>query len=192
MSGLPPLRNVNANDTDFEHIPEQPPARLASRSRTWTSGSTCRSATPTRWAFRSSTAALSSSPTSQGAGRAMINEALARKFFADRDPIGGRISRGFGIKRRGLHGVGVLKDVKQGGVAEAAGTELYLLTDQMPKSRGLRAAADELRRAFARCRSTRSRQRYRQSGRELDPRCRSSACSRWTTSLTPPSRGRAF
>ena len=25
MSGLPPLRNVNANDTDFEHIPNNRP-----------------------------------------------------------------------------------------------------------------------------------------------------------------------
>ncbi len=42
--------------------------------------------------------------------------------------------------------VGVLKDVKQGGVAESAGTELYMLTEQLPKARRLRAQQHELRR----------------------------------------------
>ena len=52
MSGLPPLRNVNANDTDFEHIPNNRRRRAPPADRrTWTSGSTCRSATPRRWAF---------------------------------------------------------------------------------------------------------------------------------------------
>ncbi len=68
----------------------------------------------------------------QGAPVVLINEATARKFFADRDPIGGRIRLGpptvppFTV-------VGVLRDVKQGGVAEAVGTELYMLTDQVPR-----------------------------------------------------------
>ncbi len=66
MSGLPPLRNVNANDTDFEHIPNNRRRRADRRPsrRTWTSGSSSRSATPRRWEFRSSRDARSSRPTS--------------------------------------------------------------------------------------------------------------------------------
>ena len=63
----------------------------------------------------------------------LVNEALARKFFADRDPIGARIKPGFGANVPWFTMVGVLKDVKQGGVAEATGTELYFLAEQGPR-----------------------------------------------------------
>ena len=53
-----------------------------------------------------------------------------RKFFADRDPIGARLKPGFGDSLPWFTIIGVLKDVKQGGVAEAAGTELYMLIPQ--------------------------------------------------------------
>jgi predicted lysophospholipase L1 biosynthesis ABC-type transport system permease subunit len=66
----------------------------------------------------------------------MINEALARRFFADRDPIGGRILLNNGPTPAYFSVVGVLKDVKQAGVAEAVGTELYFLTDQLPRLAG--------------------------------------------------------
>ena len=63
----------------------------------------------------------------------MINESLAKKFFTDRDPIGARVRPG-GPNPAWFTVVGVLKDVKQGGVAEAPGTELYMLTEQLPKA----------------------------------------------------------
>jgi predicted permease len=66
----------------------------------------------------------------------MINEALARKFFADRDPIGGRIRPSGPPNTPYFTVIGVLKDVKQGGVGEVAGTELYLLTEQLPRLGG--------------------------------------------------------
>ena len=69
-----------------------------------------------------------------GAPAVMINEALAKRFFSDRDPIGGRLRpSGLGLNAPWLNVIGVLKDVKQGGVAEVVGTELYILTEQMPK-----------------------------------------------------------
>ena len=80
---------------------------------------------------------------------ALINEAMVRKFFTDRDPIGARLKPGFGDQLPWFTIVGVLKDVKQGGVAEAAGTELYMLTEQVPKFAELRARRDELRRPIA-------------------------------------------
>ncbi|MEO6222177.1 MAG: FtsX-like permease family protein, partial [Vicinamibacterales bacterium] len=64
----------------------------------------------------------------------LINEVLARRFYADRDPIGQH------IKPSGANEwftvVGVVKDVKQGGVDKDAGTELYSLADQLPRLLG--------------------------------------------------------
>ena len=132
MSGLPPLRNVNANDTDFEHIPPgRPPGSQPAENVDY-------------WQFVSANYAdtmgirLVKGRTFEqtdigGAPVAMINETLAQRFFPDRDPIGGRVKPGFGDQLPWLTIVGVLKDVKQRGVAEAAGTELYMLADQMPK-----------------------------------------------------------
>ena len=132
MSGLPPLRNVNANDTDFEHIPNNRPAgsvpaenvdfyQYVSVGYTETMGIPIVSGRSFELA------------DTQGPPVVLINEALAKKFFSGRDPIGGRIKPGFAPAQPFFTVVGVLKDVKQGGVAEPAGAELYMLTDQMPK-----------------------------------------------------------
>jgi putative ABC transport system permease protein len=125
MTGLPPLRSVNANDTDFEHIPNDgnPNApvqnvdywQTVSHSYVQTMGIPVvqgRAFTP---------------QDVGGPPVVMINEALARKFFKDIDPIGRRIKPGFAPDRPFATVIGVLKDVKQGGIAEATGTELYLL-----------------------------------------------------------------
>jgi ABC-type lipoprotein release transport system permease subunit len=68
-----------------------------------------------------------------GPPAALVNETLAKKFFTDRDPIGGHVKPGGPPNTPWLTIVGVVKDVKSGGVAEAAGTELYMLADQMPR-----------------------------------------------------------
>jgi predicted permease len=68
-----------------------------------------------------------------GAPVVLVNEALVRKFFPpDMDPIGKRLKRGNGANLPFYTIVGVLKDVKQGGVSEAVGTEVYFLAEQMP------------------------------------------------------------
>lgn len=132
MSGLPPLRNVNANDTDFEHIPNNRPAgegpaenvdfyQFVTVGYTDTMGIPVVSGRAFEDADRTGPAVV------------LINQALAKKFYTDRDPIGQRIRPGFGPNAPFFTVVGVLKDVKQGGVAEAAGTELYMLADQLPK-----------------------------------------------------------
>jgi putative ABC transport system permease protein len=135
MSGLPPLRNVNANDTDFEHIPnDRPPGSVPAENvdfyQTVTVGYSETMGIPVvkgRTFDEKDTA---------GAPVVLVNEALARRFFTDRDPIGQRIKPSLGNQTPWFTIVGVLKDVKQGGVAEVAGTELYLLADQMPKAAG--------------------------------------------------------
>ena len=139
MSGLPPLRAVNANDTDFEHIPNGTP------------GAAPDPALPAEnvdyWQFTSHTYVEAMGiPVVRvrafdardvgGAPVVMINEALARKFYKDIDPIGRRIKPGFQPNSPWATVIGVLKDVKQAGVGEQAGTELYMLYDQAPAVTG--------------------------------------------------------
>jgi predicted permease len=133
-SGLPPLRNVNANDTDFEHIPNnRPPGtqpaenvdfyQYVSLGYTETLGA----AIVDGRGFER--------PDTEGAPVVLINEALARRFYTDRSPLGQHIRPG-GPNTPWFTVVGVVKDIKTGGVSEAVGTELYMLADQSPKALG--------------------------------------------------------
>jgi putative ABC transport system permease protein len=139
MSGLPPLRAVDANDTDFEHIPNAPPGGQPDPNFP--------AENVDFWQFTShdyvdtmgipvvSGRAFNAQDVG-GPPVVMVNEALVRKFFKDMDPIGRRIKPGFQPDSPFMTVIGVLKDVKQGGVAETAGTELYILYDQAPKGVG--------------------------------------------------------
>jgi putative ABC transport system permease protein len=132
-SGLPPLRNVNANDSDFEHIPNnRPQGATPSENIDFyqyvTVGYTDTMGIPLVSGRGFEPADLAGAPA------VLINQTLAKKFFTDRDPIGQRVKPGFGDRVPWFTIVGVLKDVKQGGVAEAPGTEMYMLAEQMPKA----------------------------------------------------------
>jgi putative ABC transport system permease protein len=132
MTGLPPLRNVNANDSDVEWIPNngqpgQYPPQNVDFYQYVTVGYTETMGIPVVKGRTFEIGAVGGAPV------VLVNEALVRKFFADRDPIGQRIKPGFGDQVPWFSIVGVLKDVKQGGVAETAGTELYMLAAQMPR-----------------------------------------------------------
>lgn len=135
MTGLPPLRAVNANDTDFEHIPNTAPGaqpdpglpvqnvdywQFVSHEYVETMG------IPVLAGRDFAASDVGATPV------AMVNETLVRKFFGDADPIGRRVKPGFGDAIPWFTIVGVLKDVKQGGIDEEAGTELYLLYNQNP------------------------------------------------------------
>jgi putative ABC transport system permease protein len=136
MSGLPPLRNVLANDTDFEHIPNAAPGQppipgvLPQNVDYWQFASVGYTETmgiPVVQGRTFEPADIAGGPV------ALINETLARRFFADRNPLLGRIKPGFGDQLPWFQIVGVVKDVKQGGVSAPVGTELYFLTDQGPR-----------------------------------------------------------
>jgi ABC-type antimicrobial peptide transport system permease subunit len=62
-----------------------------------------------------------------------VNEAFVRTFWKDIDPIGQRVRPRFGDQTPWVTVVGVAKDVKQAGVDQPTGTELYLLFDQLPR-----------------------------------------------------------
>lgn len=56
-----------------------------------------------------------------------MNETLVRTFWKDLNPIGQQIRQCCGDQFQWLTVVGVAKDVKQGGVDQKTGTELYFL-----------------------------------------------------------------
>jgi putative ABC transport system permease protein len=134
MTGLPPLRSVNANDTDFEHIPNnrprgELPVENVDFYQDVTVGYAETMGIPVIQGRSFERGDVGGAPV------VLVNEALVRKFFPGRDPIGGRLKPGYDMfdKEPWFTIVGVLKDVKQGGVAEAAGTELYVLAEQEPR-----------------------------------------------------------
>ena len=134
MSGLPPLRDVNANDTDFEDITptetsdSRGPAENVDYYQGVTADYTRTMGIPVVEGRSFEAADV------EGAPVAMVNETLARTFFPGRSPIGRRLKPGFGEKIPWFTIVGVVKDVKQKGVDAKTGTELYLLEDQLPRA----------------------------------------------------------
>jgi predicted permease len=67
-----------------------------------------------------------------GAPVAVVNETFVRTFWNGIDPIGRRVKPRFGDRTPWVTVIGVAKDVKQAGVDQATGTELYFLLDQLP------------------------------------------------------------
>jgi predicted permease len=62
---------------------------------------------------------------------AVVNERFAERFFRGQNPIGQRVQPDFGVENPWFTVVGVAKDVKQGGVDQPTGTEVYLLVEQL-------------------------------------------------------------
>ena len=128
MSGLPPLRQVNANDTNIEGYVPPPKGPFANVDyyNTVTSGYVETMGIPIveGRAFQ---------PTDALGTTVMINQTMARTFYKDQSPIGRRV-RPFGPPSANIPWftiVGVLKDVKQGGVDKKTGTELYFNFEQL-------------------------------------------------------------
>jgi predicted permease len=160
MQGLPPFRRVNANDTEFEGIApsvDGPPQnvdyyQVATAGYFETMG------------IRLAAGRSFHAADAVGAPVAIINQALARRFYPDQDPLGRRIRPSFGPNVPWFTIVGVAEDVNQGGLEAEPGTELYLNFEQGPRivgfaprqmnlvlesTRPLEAVATEIRRAVA-------------------------------------------
>ena len=69
---------------------------------------------------------------------ALVNETLAQTFYGNRnlDAIGQRFNPFFDPKAPPFTIVGVVRDVKQGGMSKKTGTELYFLNEQAPRVAG--------------------------------------------------------
>jgi predicted permease len=127
VSGLPPQRASNGMGTDIEgYTPPPEPAReWVDYYQTVTTGYFETMGIPIA-------AGRTFSDTDRtGAPVAIVNEAFARRFWKDLDPIGRRVRPRFGDQTPWVTVVGVAKDVKQGGVDRAAGTEVYFLLEQL-------------------------------------------------------------
>jgi predicted permease len=125
MSGLPPLRLVNANDTDIDGYTAPPngPFENVDYYQNVTVGYVETMGVPMieGRSFRDS--------DRQDGAVVLINETMAKTFWKGRSAIGGRVRSGFG-SAPWMTVVGIVKDVKQGGVDQKTGTELYFLIDQ--------------------------------------------------------------
>jgi putative ABC transport system permease protein len=127
MSGLPPRRDVNANDFNFEGLTATPegPAHNVDYYQFVT-----RDYLETMEIPLVAGRTFSGADEAEGAATVLVNERLVRTFYSGMDPIGQRV-RPPGPDVPWLTIVGVVSDVKQGGLDEETGTEVYFLYPQV-------------------------------------------------------------
>jgi predicted permease len=133
MSGLPPKRDVNANDTEFEGVPEPPagPPHNVDYYQFATAGY-----------FEAMKIPLASGRffTAADAGSTelvvVVSQRLAQVFWPGGEPLGKRLRPYFGDDPPWLTVVGVAGDVKQGGLNRPSGTELYFHAAQVHRRFG--------------------------------------------------------
>ena len=134
MSGLPPFRQVNANDTDFEGYKYVPGSNMPVPNVDYyqyaTVGYFETMGIPVKEgrAFDATDAA--------GAPVVIINEALAKRFYPNQDPLGKRLNPYLTRDTTWFRIIGIAKDVKQGGLEASVGTELYFSYEQLPRIAG--------------------------------------------------------
>ena len=130
MTGLPPARLVNANDTDFESYQSPSdgsgPFENVDYYQTVTLDYLTTMGIPLLEGRDFSLADTTGPPA------LLVNETLVKTFYKDRNPIGQRVRPGFGPNAPWFTIIGVVRDVKQGGLSSKTGTELYFLNDQGP------------------------------------------------------------
>ena len=125
MSGLPPLRDVNANDTEFEGLAPSRDRPLNVDYYQISQGDHFRTMHIPVVEGR----AFALGDNAGGPPVALINQTLAKIYYPDQSPIGRRIRPGGASFWLTI--VGVVKDVKQGGLSEPTGTELYFNNPQV-------------------------------------------------------------
>jgi predicted permease len=132
MSGLPPNRPVNANDMEFESVPQTPDGpihnadywQFVSRDYFKTMG------------IRLVEGRLFEPRDARGSTPVvLINQAMAKLFWPGKSPLGQRI-KSPSDTAPWLTIVGVVGDVKQGGLDQKTGTEVYFLHDQSQETVG--------------------------------------------------------
>ncbi len=132
MSGLPPLRTLNANDTEFEDVErtqEGPPHNVDY----WT-------AIDADYAETMGIQILDGRGFEPADAQAetpvmLVNERLAKTFYPGQSPVGRRIRPGGGgTATPWFNVIGVVADMKQAGVNHEAGTELFFYSPQISQS----------------------------------------------------------
>lgn len=131
--GLPPLRPINANDTDIEDYQATPDGPAENVDYWNIVGEDYFKTLGIRTiAGRTFTA---SDRNDKAQLVAVINQAMARRFWQG-DPIGRRVNPGFNNPPIWLTVVGIVEDTKNIGVDKPAGTELYILQSQVASALG--------------------------------------------------------
>lgn len=119
-TGLPPVRPLNAEDTNIEGYVKQPggPDENVSFYQGVAPGYFEMMRVPIIEGR-----ALHARDGTDAPGAVVINQTMARAFFGNESPIGRRIRRGGNDRWRTI--VGIAADVKNAGVDKPAGTEVY-------------------------------------------------------------------
>jgi len=127
MSGLPPNRQIDANDTDISNYtaPEEGPFENVDYYQYVMEGYFETMGIPIV-AGRGFQAADATSPGAV----AIVNETLVQTFWKDMNPIGQQLRPSGPPGIPWLTVVGVAKDVKQGGLDQKTGTEMYFFVEQ--------------------------------------------------------------
>lgn len=126
-TGLPPLRPINANDTDIEDYQATPDGPAENVDYWNTVGESYFSAMGIRTIEGRTFEPSDGNDTAQKV--MVINQAMARRFWQG-SPIGRRVNPGFNTPPVWFTVVGVVEDTKNLGVDKPAGTELYFLLPQ--------------------------------------------------------------
>lgn len=134
MQGLPPFRQLNANDTDVEGYTYVPGSDMPIENVDYyqyvTVGYFEAMGIPIKEgrAFNATDAA--------GGPVVIVNEALAKRFYPKQSPIGKRLMPYLTRDTIWFTIIGVAKDVKQGGLEVNTGTETYFSYEQLPRIAG--------------------------------------------------------
>jgi putative ABC transport system permease protein len=135
MTGLPPNRPVNANDTEFEGVPETDDGvpQNVDYYQVVTPGYF-----ETMGIRLLAGRGFADTDAADGPPVVVVSETLARTFWPDQPAVGKRVRRGWWNEAEDVPEepwftvVGVAADVKEGGLDAPAGTTLYFLHRQAP------------------------------------------------------------
>jgi predicted permease len=129
MTGLPPTRPLNANDTDIDGYtaPPEGPYENVDYYQGVMAGYFETMGIPIVQGRSFERADAAST------GRvAIVNETMVNTFWKGKNPIGQRLRPCCGDQNPWFTVVGVAKDVKQGGIDQKTGTEFYQYIEQFP------------------------------------------------------------
>jgi putative ABC transport system permease protein len=128
MSGLPPTRPLNANDTEIDNYtapPEGPYENVDYYQQVMSDYFETMGIPLVEGRGFQSTDAVSPGLV------AVVNETLVTTFWKELNPIGQRLRPCCGDQVPWFTVIGVARDVKQGGLERQTGTELYFFIDQL-------------------------------------------------------------
>ncbi len=126
--GLPPLRRINANDTEIEGYQPTPDGPAQNVDYWNVVGNDYFQTMKIRLIEGRTFAPMDDADNAQRV--VVINQALAKRFWKD-SPIGRRVNPGFATPKVWATIVGVVEDTKNAGMDKAPGPELYLQAHQV-------------------------------------------------------------